>query len=108
VASAASTFPFKDATVAEPNVPTELAEDMYYRVIRKMNTFVCERCYNEELREHPELVYNFTPAWYLAMAKLAKEQGWVMLPVQSKRESWFFEEFQVLGPKCAAKQANAS
>src|SRR5262249_18008982 len=93
-------------TVAKSKAPSQLADDPYYRVIRKMNTFVCEGCYNEELRVHPELGDDWTADGYPAMAQLEKEKGWLMLPVEGERESWFFREFQVLGPKCAAKRVN--
>jgi hypothetical protein len=70
-----------------------------------MNTFVCEGCYEEELRRHPDLGDDWTPEWYPAMAQLAKDQGWLMMPVNGERKSWFFREFQVIGPKRAARLA---
>jgi hypothetical protein len=77
-------------------------DDRYLKVVRHMNTFVCEGCFAEELREHPVLGDTWTPEWYPAMAQLAKEQGWRMVPVKEERETYFFSDFQVLGPKCAA------
>ena len=69
-----------------------------------MNTFVCEGCYGEELCVHPTLGQHWTPEWYVAMAMLAKEQGWEIVPPPAERKTWFFKEFQLLGPKCAAKR----
>jgi hypothetical protein len=70
--------------------------DLYEKVARRMGTFVCERCYAEELMEP-------SGAGPVELARLAKQQGWLLLPPAEKRESWFFEAFQVVGPKCAAK-----
>jgi hypothetical protein len=69
--------------------------DLYEKVARRMRTFVCEKCFNEELMENGES--------YQGLARLAKEQGWLLVPAEGKRDSWFFEEFQVVGPNCAAK-----
>lgn len=79
-------------------------DDRYEYVIRKMNTFVCEDCFTEELMEHPLLGDTWTEEWYPAMAKLAKESGWRMAPTPEPRESHFFRDFKVVGPKCAAKE----
>ncbi|HEX5103949.1 MAG TPA: hypothetical protein VFV87_09080 [Pirellulaceae bacterium] len=78
-------------------------EDRYRKVVRQMKTFICERCMEEELREHPQLGSgDWTEEWFTAMAALAQEQGWVMADPTKQRESWFYEEFEVVGPKCAA------
>jgi hypothetical protein len=61
-----------------------------------MRTFVCEKCFKEELMENGES--------YRELAQLAKDQGWLLVPPDEKRDSWFFEEFQVVGPKCAASE----
>ncbi|WP_425616754.1 hypothetical protein NA78x_000409 [Anatilimnocola sp. NA78] len=87
-----------------PRATKDEAHAPYLKVVRKMNTFVCEGCYGEELCEHPKLGQEWTPEWYLAMAKLAKEQGWEIVSPPAERTTWFFKEFQLLGPKCAAKR----
>jgi hypothetical protein len=74
-------------------------EDLYEKVARRMRTFVCEKCFKEELMENGETSKE--------LAQLAKDQGWVLVPPEGKRESWFFEEFQVVGPKCAAERDKA-
>ncbi len=79
-------------------VPPELHE--LYRAVRKMNTFVCEVCHDEELNTHPLLGDEWTTEWYLAMAVLAREQGWVATIPHADRESWFFQDFQIVGPHC--------
>jgi len=73
--------------------------DLYEKVARRMRTFVCEKCFNEELMENGET--------YQELARLAKDQGWLLVPPEGKRDSWFFEEFQVVGPQCAAKRGKA-
>lgn len=74
--------------------------DLYLKVAKRMSTFVCERCFQEELMglhvSHPEL------------ARMAKDQGWLLVPPEGKRESGFFEEFQVVGPKCATHLRKSS
>jgi len=70
-------------------------EDLYEKVARRMRTFVCEKCFNEELMENGES--------YQELAQLAKDQGWLLIPPEGKRDSWFFEAFQVVGPKCTAQ-----
>lgn len=89
------TDPDKDpkSTKDRPN------QDLYEKVARRMRTFVCEKCFNEELMENGET--------YQELAQLAKDQGWVLVPPEGKRDSWFFEEFQVVGPKCAAEGGKA-
>ena len=67
-------------------------EDLYEKVARHMRTFVCERCFEEELTENGET--------YQELARLAKDQGWHLAPPEGQRDRWFFEEFQVVGPKC--------
>lgn len=79
-------------------------DDRYEIVVRRMNTFVCENCFAEELMKHPVLGDNWSEEWYLAMAKLAKEVGWRMVPTPEPRESYFFPNFKVVGPKCAANE----
>jgi hypothetical protein len=74
-------------------------EDLYQKVARRMNTFVCEQCFEEELMGNEET--------YQELAQLAKAQGWLLIPPEGKRDSWFFEAFQVVGPKCAAKRGKA-
>jgi hypothetical protein len=44
---------------------------------------------------------------YQELARRAKDQGWLLVPAEGKRDSWFFEEFQVVGPKCAAQRGKA-
>jgi hypothetical protein len=70
--------------------------DLYEKVARRMRTFVCEQCFQEELMENGE-----TPQ---ELAQLAKDQGWLLAVPEKNRKSWFFEEFQVVGPKCAVKR----
>lgn len=70
-------------------------EDPYEKVARRMRTFVCEKCYREELMENRQT--------YQELAQEAKDKGWLLMPPDGKRESWFFEAFQVVGPQCAAK-----
>ena len=82
-------------------------DDRYLRVIRKMNTFVCELCYVEELRTHPTLGDVWTTEWYAELAQLAREQGWLMVSVETERPSWFFPDFQVIGPRCAAHRTGS-
>ena len=78
--------------------------DRFEMVVRRMNTFVCEDCFAEELMEHPGLGDTWTEEWYIAMAQLAKELGWRMVPTPQERESYFFKDFKVVGPKCAANK----
>jgi hypothetical protein len=69
-----------------------------------MNTFVCEDCFAEELLDHPVLGSVWNEEWYVAMSALAKELGWQMVPTPHPRESYFFKDFKVVGPKCAGKK----
>ncbi len=78
--------------------------DRYELVVRRMNTFVCENCFAEELMRHPTLGDTWTEEWYVAMAHLAKVLGWQMVPTPEVRESYFFEEFKVVGPKCSGNE----
>jgi len=84
------------AKKVRPKLAKAEPEDLYEKVARRMRTFVCERCKTEELMEPP----NAGPT---VLARLAKEQGWRLLPVSGPRKSWFFEAFQVVGPMCAGK-----
>lgn len=63
-------------------------DEYFDKVARRMNTFVCEVCFEEELM--------------VANGQTAKRQGWQVIPPIEPRTTWFFEEFQVVGPKCAA------
>jgi hypothetical protein len=85
------------------NTSREESVDRYLRVIREMNTFVCESCYKEELCTHPQLGRSRSTEWYKAMAELAKAQGWSMLSTDHQRKTWFFVDFMVMGPECAMR-----
>jgi len=78
------------------------ADDRYLQVVRAMKTFVCEGCFDEELREHPTLGDDWTAAWFAAMAHLAKELGWLLIEPAEGRAAGFFKGFMILGPACAA------
>ena len=52
----------------EPESKDRPKEDLYQKVARRMRTFVCERCYAEELMESGQS--------YQELAQLAKDQGW--------------------------------
>ena len=82
-------------------VPQELHD--LFQAVREMNTFVCECCHSEELNNHPTLgnVWNFE--WFVAMAKLANENGWKT--IESKEEG-FFDHFKLIGPNCTNKIKN--
>lgn len=85
------------------HVPPEMHQ--LYRAVRQMNTFVCEQCYSEELCTHPTLGDAWSPEWYLAMTELAHAEGWVANPPPTERATWFFKEFQLVGPNCARAAA---
>jgi hypothetical protein len=76
-----------------------LTEDLYEKVARRMKTFVCEQCFEEELMGDEET--------YQQLTQRARDQGWLLIRPERKRDNWFFEEFQVVGPKCAAKRGKA-
>jgi hypothetical protein len=71
------------------------ADDPYLKVARRMRTFVCEVCFKEELMQPDD-------ADAKELARLARAAGWLLAPPPAGRSSWFFEAFQVVGPRCGA------
>jgi hypothetical protein len=70
--------------------------DLYLKVAKRMRTFICEPCFEEELMADKETDEQ--------LAQLAKEQGWLLVPCDEGQTGEFFEGFRVIGPKCAAKR----
>ena len=77
------------------------AQELLRKIISRMNTLVCAKCFTAELNSHPSegpspRGKNQKKKWCIAMAEYALSQGWTAIP-----EAASFGDITPLCPECA-------